>query len=390
MHEPGQWYVDRTRARIVYWPRPGEEMDEARVLAPVTDRVIRVRGARDVTLKGLGVSLTTTPLIAGGFGADDFPGAVDASYVENGRFENLHIFHVAGQGLRVDEEVNVTIEGGRIHDTGACGILAPGAVIRDNTVHHVGKLYPAAIGIKAGGRGCIISRNHVHHTPYSGIICGGSNHRITRNHIHDVMREMHDGAAIYSFSGRKVVMRNNYAHDISRPDDDSTAAYYLDERSRNCVVERNVTDGVQRPMNNHMARDNTIRNNVFVNDGDLRMKFPRSSGYTFERNVLVAGGRITFLNANAIDTWTGNVLHSRSGRLIDAELKKYEVIRKHSLNLPDGNETADPRLQLRNGRVSYSPDSIVHELGIEPIDVSRAGPIDPDQSARNEGRARHR
>jgi acyl-CoA synthetase (AMP-forming)/AMP-acid ligase II len=33
MTEPGQWYLDRTAGKVVYWPVPGEEMSEAEVLA---------------------------------------------------------------------------------------------------------------------------------------------------------------------------------------------------------------------------------------------------------------------------------------------------------------------------------------------------------------------
>ncbi len=326
LHEPGRWYVDRTRDKIVYWPKKGEQMDEVQVLAPVTERVIRILGASDITLRGLEISVTTTPMIAGGFGASQFPGAVEADYVTNGQFENIHIHNVAGQGLKVKNEQGVNIENSKIHSTGACGIIAPGTTIRNNRIHHIGRLYPAAIGIRSGGKGSIIARNTVHHTPYTAINCGGYSHRITDNHLHHAMQEMHDGAAIYTFSGRDIVIRGNYAHDITDKKGSGTAAYYLDEQSRNCVLKYNLSRNVEQPVNNHMAQNNTIHNNVFVNDGTLRLNFPRSSGYTFSNNVLVADGPITFRNGGAIDSWTSNVLYSRSGEHLNKKLNNYEVI----------------------------------------------------------------
>ena len=40
MTEPGQWYLDRTRGKVVYWPLPGEDMATAKVVA-----LLRARGA---------------------------------------------------------------------------------------------------------------------------------------------------------------------------------------------------------------------------------------------------------------------------------------------------------------------------------------------------------
>ena len=35
MTSPGQWYHDRARQRVVYWPRPGEDMRRVTVVAPI-------------------------------------------------------------------------------------------------------------------------------------------------------------------------------------------------------------------------------------------------------------------------------------------------------------------------------------------------------------------
>ena len=77
MTQPGQWYLDRTRGKLVYWPLPGEDMTKAKVVAPRLERLIHLAGnrqeeIRDITLRGLNLQATTTPLKAGGFGAYAF------------------------------------------------------------------------------------------------------------------------------------------------------------------------------------------------------------------------------------------------------------------------------------------------------------------------------
>ncbi|MGB2865249.1 MAG: hypothetical protein WBC05_18110, partial [Sedimentisphaerales bacterium] len=105
MTSPGQWYLDRTAGKLVYWPLPGEDMAKAEVFAPVIESIIRIRGTRenpagDITVRGLTLSVTTTPLEAGGFGAGKFDGAISISSAENCRLIGLEIVNVGGQGIK--------------------------------------------------------------------------------------------------------------------------------------------------------------------------------------------------------------------------------------------------------------------------------------------------
>ena len=51
MTEPGQWYLDRTRGKVVYWPLPGEDMAAAEVIAPTVESIITCSKARRTTLQ---------------------------------------------------------------------------------------------------------------------------------------------------------------------------------------------------------------------------------------------------------------------------------------------------------------------------------------------------
>ena len=381
MTQPGQWYLDRTRGRVVYWPLPGEDMGRAAVIAPVVESIIALKGTKGnpvkhVTIRGLTLSATTTPLKAGGFGAGRFNGAVNAVFAEDCTFAGLEVVNAGGQAIKVSGS-NLRIQGCHTHHVGACGIRfhGDGVEITDNHVHDVGLTYPSAIALTGGGQGCEISHNHVHHTPYSAVTCGGQDNRIESNRIHHAMQELHDGAGIYCFAGKNLVLRGNFIYDIVDTGGYGASAYYLDERSEGCLVEKNLSINVARPSHNHMAGSNTIRNNVFISDGDMQLTFPRSSGYTFERNILQAKGKIAFDNYEGIVTAANNVFYSEEGKVQCHKLDRYSRSGSYSLEPSDSNLQTDPMLTAyQQGKVEFAPGSPARRLGIEPIDVSDAGP----------------
>ncbi|OHB65277.1 MAG: hypothetical protein A2168_00175 [Planctomycetes bacterium RBG_13_50_24] len=380
MTRPGQWYLDRTAGELVYWPMPGEDMAKAEVFAPAIESIIRIRGsrenpARDITVRSLTLSVTTTPLEAGGFGAGKFDGAISVASAENCRMIGLEIVNVGGQGIKASGD-NLLIERCHVHNAGACGIRCSGtkAVVTDNRIHDVGLTYPSAIALQGGGRDCLISHNEIHDCPYTAINCGGQRNRIEHNLINHAMKELHDGGGIYCFAGKDLVLRGNFIRDIIDTGGYGASAYYLDERSENCLVEGNLSVGIVRPSHNHMAKGNTIRNNIFISDADAVITFPRSSNYIFEHNVIRAKGQIVLENPDGITTLRNNVLFSAAGKIQCRKLKDYSQAGSYSFEADRDNLTADPQIiEFEKGRVGFAADSPALKLGINPIDVSDAG-----------------
>ena len=381
MTQPGQWYLDRTRGKVVYRPLPGEDMGKAWVVAPAVESIIMLKGSKEspaagITIRGLTLSATTTPLKAGGFGAGRFDGALTATFARDCTFADLEILNAGGQAIKVSGS-NLRVERCRTHHVGACGIRfqGDGVTIADNEVHDVGLTYPSAIALTGGGKSCAISHNHVYRTPYSAVTCGGQNNVIEGNRIHHAMQELHDGAGIYCFGGKGLVLRGNFIYDIVDTGGYGASAYYLDEQCEGCVVEKNLAINVVRPSHNHMAKGNTIRNNVFVSDREMQLTFPRSSEYTFETNVLHAAGKIMFDNYEGITKAAGNVLFSGEGKIECRKLDQYSRTGSYSLTSDEANPQTDPLLTAyKQGKVEFAPDSPARKLGIEPIDVSDAGP----------------
>ena len=381
MTQPGQWYLDRTAGKLVYWPLPGEDMDSAEVIAPVLESIIRIQGTRerpaaDITIRGLTLTATTTPLETGGFGAGKFDGAVSITLAEKYRLISLEIVNVGGQGIKASGE-GLRIEDCHVHHAGACGIRCSGtqAVVTDNHIHDVGLTYPSAIALQGGGRDCLISHNEIHDCTYTAINCGGERNRIEHNLIYRAMLELHDGGGIYCFAGKDLILRGNFIRDIVDTGGYGASAYYLDERSENCLVEGNLSTDVLRPAHNHMALKNTIRNNVFVSDKDARITFPRSSDYVFEKNVIHAKCKIVFENPDAVTTLRQNVLFSAEGVVQCKKLDRYSQTGSYALESEGENLLVDPLLvEFEKGVVRFAADSPALKVGIKPIDVSDAGP----------------
>ncbi|MFA6543518.1 MAG: right-handed parallel beta-helix repeat-containing protein, partial [Limisphaerales bacterium] len=227
MTKPGRWYLDRTAGRVVYWPLPGEDMTKAKVVAPVLEKIISVAGTarapvEKITLRGLSLQGTTTPLKPGGFGAYAFDGALAIERARQCVFDKLEIGNVGGQGIATRQLDDGRITGCQIHHIGACGIKAEGAatLIARNHIHHIGMYHPSAVALSvshyakpAGDKGFHLYRNEIHDTPYSGIIGSGGGHLIEENLIYRVMRELQDGGAIYG-GMHDSILRGNIVRDV--------------------------------------------------------------------------------------------------------------------------------------------------------------------------------
>ncbi len=376
MHEPGQWYLDRSRGMVVYWPQPGEDLSKLNVIAPAAESVICIKGNKGepvtgVMLRGLGISTTTAPCRSGGFGAGVFAGAVEAEFIRNLRLLDLHIANVGGQGIRMQESVNSLVEDCEVVNAGACGIrcgMGVGNRIVSNRIAGVGRTYSSAIGLIVAGGGqkmpglelCSdneVSNNEVSDAPYIGISFGGWKNRYERNLVREVMKDLRDGAAFYG-DGQENVLRGNMVRDI--PSGKQAHAYYIDELGENCLVENNLALNCEWPVHMHMATNNTIRNNLFVAGGASKLSFPRSSAFVLDRNIVFAGGPVTVENPSGVATWTNNLFFSCAGQ--------YQGV-------PEGVQKGDPVfVDATNGDYRFQTNSPAPALGIIPLDFRDVGP----------------
>ncbi len=116
---PGQWYLDRQTGVLSYWPRPGENLKAAEVIAPVVQNTLlavvgtRENPVRNLHFKGIHIEHVDRPLPPSGFTA-----MFGCLQVIN------HIHHVTktavdGAGIYVSfphEGSGAAIRGNLIHD----------------------------------------------------------------------------------------------------------------------------------------------------------------------------------------------------------------------------------------------------------------------------------
>jgi len=383
MTSPGQWFHDRSRNRIVYWPLVGQDINKAVVIAPATETIIRVAGtaegaARNVCLRGLTLGVTNVPLIAAGFAAGGFEGAVSLDFATDCVVDGLSVTRVAGHAIDVQKHcAGARVANCEVSECGAGGIYVSGSgsLVTNNSIHDIGVLFSSGVGIGLAGRGTVISHNEIHGTPYSAIAYGGEGNLIEGNLIYDCMKVLHDGAAIYMGGAKRTVIRGNLVRQIGVEGGTGASAFYLDEQSEGCTVEGNLALSVSWPLQNNMARNNTLRGNVFTSSGDATLAFGHCSGYTMEKNVVYAPGKIRIVNIGAVKTWSKNLFYSRIGT-IEGAAQKGGTNTEYDPFLKWDTVEADPLFQnLEAGNYRYEPGSPTFQLGIQPLDMSHVGRV---------------
>ncbi len=325
MTHPGQWYLDRVERKVYYWPREGEDMQTALVVAPAAETLLRVAGrndarAADITIAGLTLSATDAPLRPAGFGAGNWPGAIECAYADRVTIRDVEVANAGGWGVREWGGQGVTVTGAHLHHLGGGGVRFGGARVEGNHIHDIGLVSASAIGIVGGGTRSLVARNVVHDTPYSGMCVSGTETVIEENFLYRCMLVHHDGAAIYMGGGQRCVIRRNLARDMAEVGQGyGVSAYYLDEKCRECVVAENVSVNIATPAHNHMTLNCELRDNVFLYDGEMKISFARCSGHRVTGNTFHTAGPLKIVEPDAVTEWSGNRIFTRDdsgGRIL--------------------------------------------------------------------------
>ncbi len=382
MTRPGQWYLDRTRGRLVYWPRHGEKIEDLEIIAPTRQSIVSIRGAdkvpvRDIRIAGLTLSCTTTALKAAGFGAFALDGAVSIEGPADGlHLDNLTITGIGGQAIRAGHVTNSRMTSCHITDCGGPGIMVRGTNnhVENCTLCKIGQIYPAAIALSVGGKASTISHNHINGCPYTAIQSSGEKNRIEANRIENYMEQLDDGAAIYITFCQDMVIRRNLTIGSSGR---QAHAYYMDEQAERCMVEDCVALNTTWPSHNHMASNCALRNNIFVDNGPMKLTFMKCRDFAFEQNILCAEGDVIFvMRRDGLETFCNNIVFSRhGGQTVNWTDDGYGTTETTDLTLRDGSVSEDPKLIRRSDEVwSFAEDSAAAPLEIHALDLTNVGP----------------
>lgn len=317
--KPGSWYLDRSRPgrhELLYFPRPGQDMRHAEVIAPVLESLVTGTGRpgrplHDIGFRGLTFAHATwlAPSEPAGFPAawsmylrpgkgDDarlltVPGTVAFHHAERITLEGNRFTHLGAQALELSRSSSYnTVDGNVISDVSDGGILmgvtppaetgtSRGNRITNNWIHRTGQEYHASSAIwDTASRETTIAHNQVDDVPYTGILSGPAEdlrglmhgNRILGNRVFATNRLLPDGGGIYlrgeqgtSFEDGAVISGNAVT---SSDHGDWNVGIYTDDSTNWTTVAGNaVYDYVaaiggcseewgDRPVRNVRYRDN--------------------------------------------------------------------------------------------------------------------------------------
>lgn len=233
LDEPGEWYLDRKRGKIYYYPRKDENMNSAIVTAPVLENLVHIKGTidtpvHDFKFKGISFKYSNwlrpsqqghVPLQAGMYLLDAYklkiPGtpiqaslenqawvgrpraAVEVNFATRTVFEGCRFEHLSSTGLDFNKGTNHnTIQGNLFKDIGGSAInlgvfseeayeahlpynpkdereVCSDELVADNVITNIANEDWGTLGISAGFvNNCTIEHNEISDVAYSGISLG--------------------------------------------------------------------------------------------------------------------------------------------------------------------------------------------------------------------------
>ena len=418
LDQPGEWYLNRKTGVVTYWARPGEDVAQAEIIAPRLQELMILQGdlaakkpVQHVVVRGLTFSFTDWTLGPNGHadtqaaiavrGDVRAEGAVDCSFEDN-RFLHLGGYAVElGRGCQ-----RVRVVGNEMADLGAGGVRVGETggrsdpfeqchshAVTDNQIHHLGEVYPPAIGVLILQSGTNrVAHNHIHHLYYTAVSVGwtwGYRESLCRgnivefNHMHDIGQgRLSDMGAVYTLGPQPgTVIRNNLVHDVN------SFTYggwglYTDEGSTGIVLENNVVYRTKSAgFHQHYGRENIVRNNVFALGKESQLMRTRAEphiSFLFENNL------VYFDSGNLLGSnWSNDnykmdrniYFDARPGATAESMKFSGATLEQWRQRNHDQNSLIADPLFVAPAQSDFRlrPESPALKLGFKPIDLSQVG-----------------
>lgn len=266
---PGEYYIDRENKCLYFYPPEGADMQNGFLNMSVTaDPVFNINNVKNTVISGLKIGCARANGIKIGTNA------------ENTTVKDCEIANTADRAVRMDGKNNSVVNC-YIHDVDG-GVYISGGVRETleksgNLVENceienfsrLTKVYTPAVEIN--GVGATVKNNKIHGSEHCAVIYRGNEHEMAYNEIYDVCKETNDAGAIYA--GRNWTERGNrviynYIHDISPKvvQTAGCAGIFLDDHFAGGYIFGNVFENIQGyGVKLNGGRENTIKNNIFVN-----------------------------------------------------------------------------------------------------------------------------
>jgi hypothetical protein len=317
LKQPGQWYLDRASAKLYYIPFEGEDMASATLYAAVTERLLTVENAENVTFRGITFQNTAWTMPEGnawGTEGMEFPQAafdVNACvFITNStgiRFDHCMFENIGGTALKFGENTHESsvancefsqIGGNAVFIQGDYDAPNSGIAVTNNLIAHYGRRFFNANGVlNIHANHIEISHNEIYDGYYTAISSGwvwgyGKNPTddvtIENNLIYQIGQGwLSDMGGIYVLGVQPHSrIAGNVIHGVAA--DPSQGGYggwgiYPDEGSAGQLIEKNlVYDCGSQSFSQHIGCQNIVRNNIFAFSGEGQVNVSRY--YTDDRS----------------------------------------------------------------------------------------------------------
>ena len=415
---PGEWRLDQKTGLVTAMFKAGENPNAMEIVVPRLQELVQFKGdiegrkaVRHVVLSRLTFADTDWTISKDGYRDTQAAVAIRGEVFGDGMtdcvIEDCTFTRLAGYGIDLGRGCQRNrIVGNEMFDLGAGGVRVGETVVRtnafdathsnaitDNHLHHLGRLYPPAVGVlilqSATNR---IAHSHIHDLYYTAVSVGWTwgyraspchDNVIEFNHMHDIgLGLLSDMGAVYTLGPQPgTVVRHNLIHDVT------SFTYggwglYTDEGSTGIVLENNIVYRCKSAgFHQHYGKENVVRNNILAFNRENQLMRSREETHTsffFTNNVVV------FDSGNLLgSTWKNdrfviddNLYWDTRGGTDQAKLAFSGVTaeqwkaRGHDTN----SIFADP-LFVDAARNDYrlQPGSPAVKLGFKPIDPITVG-----------------
>ncbi len=282
---PGEWYLDRERGMLYFYPPRPLDQGEAFV-SMLEGRFLELNDTSHITIRGI--------IFEGNRGS-----AIRVAGGTGNTIAGCVIRNVGNDGVTIDGGTENGVKSCDIAYTGGRGItisggdrktLIPGNNYAENNhIHHFSAVYRTYnSAVTLSGVGNRMSHNYIHDAPHMAVGFGGNDHVIEYNELSHIAEETGDVGAIYTgrnWTMRGHIIRYNYLHDITGPDDiggkhfHDAMGVYLDDSFSSAHVYGNVFKRISRAVMIGGGRDNTVENNLFIDCGPSIHIDSRSQGW---------------------------------------------------------------------------------------------------------------
>jgi len=415
----GEWYIERN-GDLFYIPAEGENPNQQKIYAPVTDRFVTLQGNQETGKKVRYIRFENLRFEVTGYrmplwgnepaqAASPVEATIMADFAKNIDFVNCEISQTGTSAIWLRKAcTDCSIQHCYLHDLGAGGVkigdlhipdneneLTQRIKVDNNIIRSGGYVFPCAVGVtifQASDNQVI--HNEIANFRYSGVSVGwvwGYSHSPSKrniiefNHIHHLgWGELCDMGGVYCLGESEgTSVSNNVIHHVYSFDYGGWGLY-TDEGSTGILMENNLVYACKNSgFHQHYGKENTIRNNIFAANikGQLQAtRVEEHLSFNFTNNIVwfnsgsLLSSRWSQVKINSDqncywDTRTKDV------RFDNLSFKEWQASGKDRNSIIANSEFANPEafdFMIKN-------KALMKKIGFKSFDYSQAGVYGTDE-----------